>query len=279
MIKKIYVDTRFRTDSSSNSSDFKISLPETVYLPDNTKFFIDDVSIPHSWYSVEENINDKFYIEIVNTDTSAISHKIINIVSRNYTGISLATYLEDQISVLFNDVFVITYSESENTISIEVVKNGYKFRVLTRKEIKTKLNGEWTGADYDTDNPADANTQIFKLFNDTSPYYDRTTGTAIFTSSSIDLQPIKNIYLYSPNIGSYNTIGPRGERSILKKIPVTAGYNFVIFDNTIISQEFLDISKQSLSTMHFIITDSAGNLIPLHGQDWSLSVVFVYSDK
>ncbi len=279
MIKKIYVDTRFRTDSSSNSNDFKISLPETVYLPDNTKFFIDDVSIPHSWYSVEENINDKFYIEIVNTDTSAISHKIINIVSRNYTGISLATYLEDQISVLFNDVFVITYSESENTISIEVVKNGYKFRVLTRKEIKTKLNGEWTGADYDTDNPADANTQIFKLFNDTSPYYDRTTGTAIFTSSSIDLQPIKNIYLYSPNIGSYNTIGPRGERSILKKIPVTAGYNFVIFDNTIISQEFLDISKQSLSTMHFIITDSAGNLIPLHGQDWSLSVVFVYSDK
>ena len=102
VIKEIYVDTRFRTDSSSSSSDFKISLPETVYLPDNTKFFIDDVSIPHSWYSVEKDINDRLYMEVVGD--GVLFDIIVPIQSKNYTGSTLATAIQNELNVLlFNN--------------------------------------------------------------------------------------------------------------------------------------------------------------------------------
>ena len=37
-IKKVYVDTRFRTNDSISTSQFKIELPDTLALPLNTIF-------------------------------------------------------------------------------------------------------------------------------------------------------------------------------------------------------------------------------------------------
>ena len=38
-IKKIYIDSRNRTPDSIDSSNFKIELPYSITLPDNTFFF------------------------------------------------------------------------------------------------------------------------------------------------------------------------------------------------------------------------------------------------
>ena len=38
-IKKIYVDSRHRTAESESSSNFKIELPYSITLPDNTVSF------------------------------------------------------------------------------------------------------------------------------------------------------------------------------------------------------------------------------------------------
>ena len=53
-IKKIYVDSKYKTKDSISDANFKITLPQTMFLPDNTVFYIDDVAIPHSWYTVED---------------------------------------------------------------------------------------------------------------------------------------------------------------------------------------------------------------------------------
>ena len=34
-IKKVYVDTRFKTDESKSDTDFTIQLPKTVNVPDD----------------------------------------------------------------------------------------------------------------------------------------------------------------------------------------------------------------------------------------------------
>ena len=39
-IKKIYIDTRFMSSDSESSSNFKVDLPTTVTLPEDTVFFI-----------------------------------------------------------------------------------------------------------------------------------------------------------------------------------------------------------------------------------------------
>ena len=59
-IKKIYIDTRFRTGDSRSHSDFSIDLPTTLLMPEDTGFYIDDVCIPHAWYTVNETSTTRF---------------------------------------------------------------------------------------------------------------------------------------------------------------------------------------------------------------------------
>ena len=53
-IKTIYCDTKFRRFDNKSTSDFKIDLPQTIKLPDNCVCYIDDVSIPRTFYIVEK---------------------------------------------------------------------------------------------------------------------------------------------------------------------------------------------------------------------------------
>ena len=57
LIKKIYIDSRFKSSHSASHSDFKIDLPLTFLMPDDTDFYIDDVCIPHTWYPISERNN------------------------------------------------------------------------------------------------------------------------------------------------------------------------------------------------------------------------------
>ena len=54
----------------------------------------------------------------------------------------------------------------------------------------------------------------------------------------LNLQPIRNVYMRSPNISSFNTIGCNGESSIIKKIPVSSNYGDMIFDNITSANDF-----------------------------------------
>ena len=56
-IKKIYIDSRFKSSDSASDSDFKIDLPTTLLMPEDTGFYIDDVCIPHTWYPISERNN------------------------------------------------------------------------------------------------------------------------------------------------------------------------------------------------------------------------------
>ncbi len=50
-IRKVYIDSRFKTASSNSDRDCKYELSETIQLPDKCVCFVDDIIIPHSWYN------------------------------------------------------------------------------------------------------------------------------------------------------------------------------------------------------------------------------------
>ena len=58
-VKKVYVDRRFRTNGRDSNSDFKFGLIEAFGLPDNTVCYVDDISVPHTWRTIE-TYNHKF---------------------------------------------------------------------------------------------------------------------------------------------------------------------------------------------------------------------------
>jgi hypothetical protein len=59
--KKVYVDSRFRSKDSVSNSDFKFELNESLDLPDNTFCYVDDISIPHTWRTIESHDNKLYH--------------------------------------------------------------------------------------------------------------------------------------------------------------------------------------------------------------------------
>ena len=66
-IKKLYIDTRHTTADSKSTSDFKVSLRSNITLPSNTAFYITDITVSVSWYTVQAGRNDIIFFRINGT--------------------------------------------------------------------------------------------------------------------------------------------------------------------------------------------------------------------
>ena len=60
----------------------------SIDLPENTFFIIDDVCIPHSWWTVEEGINDTLFFAFYDSGNPA--SYTATIPPGNYSGTTLA---------------------------------------------------------------------------------------------------------------------------------------------------------------------------------------------
>jgi hypothetical protein len=265
-IKKIYIDSKFKRHDSVSNSNFKIELPYTLKMGDNTVFYVDDVCVPHTWHTVEEGVNDIIYIRTilngVNTDY------LLALTAQNYNGVQLRAELETKIQTL---MFLgsaldptVLFNSQTNEMSLSIA--GHDCKILTDIELKTITN--WGGTSYDTNNLDSVN----ELLTNTAKV--STIGTpASPVKFYLNLQPVRNIYMRSPNISSFSTIGCNGESSIIKKIPVSSNFGDMIFNNITSANDFLDCSKQTWKTLEFHLLDVNSKYINLHGSNVSFSLV------
>jgi len=177
-IKKIYIDTRFRSSDSASHSDFNIDLPTTFLMPEDTGFCIDDVCIPHSWYTVTANVNDGFFFYYGNQTLQAafVPEGIYNITN---LALAIAQAMNTTVN---NPVF-----ESEAELKTNVIRISLKpayanvnWSMLTDAELKA---GNFTTS------LARSMNNLIKNF--TSKGYNNQD----FVSGYIDLVPIRNLYL------------------------------------------------------------------------------------
>jgi len=149
-IKKIYIDTKYKTVDSVSNSHFKIELPQTLYMPENTVFYIDDISICHSWYNIATGINDKFYVHVSTTDSipEMNNNFAIQLLSQNYTGASLASELQTKLNLRYAG-FTVTFNANKQTLTISTSLSNTIFKILTENDIKTGRYGYWAGDSYD----------------------------------------------------------------------------------------------------------------------------------
>ena len=219
-VKKIFVDSRYRTIDSNSDSDFKIQLGRNIFLPDDTTMHIENCVIPHSWYTIEQGINDSMYLQI--THGTGAACVVITIPSTNYTGASLQIALQAALNTIFDiSVFTVSYDSLKNNLTIRIT-SGYTFKILTDAELSSKLNGTWTGPSYDSLNPGSCNDIITnrtsKSNNSTSP----------FISGCLNLQGFRSVYISSSNLSNFNTLGAKGENSIIKKIVTSSDFGYLI---------------------------------------------------
>ena len=129
-VKKVYVDSRFRTNDSYSNSDFKFELTEALDLADNTVCYVDDISIPHTWRTIE-SYNNKFYIILMTTvvnDNGSETYwlpYVLTIPEGNYDGYRLATGMQDLLnSIQLNFTFDVKYNTATGSIKIEETTEG-----------------------------------------------------------------------------------------------------------------------------------------------------------
>tara|TARA_B100000513_G_scaffold195689_1_gene127003 strand:+ start:363 stop:1259 length:897 start_codon:yes stop_codon:yes gene_type:complete len=287
-VKKIYVDTKNKTDDSISNSQFKWELPETISLPHNCIFYIDDITIPHSWYTINANLNDRLYIQMTNNNYTLVSLRpntchIVTLTPGHYNLATLAAEIQIKANTAFGTAsipnpFLVTPNQANHKITITPTDPTLEVKILTDTDLKTGMAdvniagwlGLWTGPSYDTSNPLDIN-DILNNTEGSSSFFNQANP---HITGYIDLQPIKNVYFTSPNLGTYKTFGPTHQRSVIKKVPVTAGDNEMIFDRVSSSNDYLDCSRQTLKTIEFELKDGKGNIVPLHAGHVSFTIVF-----
>ena len=265
-VKKLYFDSRFKTKGSASNSQCKFELSESISLPNNCVCYIDDVIIPHSFFSVEDYNNRLFFRQLL-ANGSQINN-IIFLLAQNHTGVTLAASIKSGLDSAFgSNVFTCVYNERKGTLTITLTtaSSGETFVMMSDDDLADNVYGSWTGPWFDINNPRSAN-EIIRL-------YGLAEERTVYESGFLDLRNVHNIYITSPNLGHFSSIGPRGERNIVKKVPVTADFGYVIFDSVVANHDYIDVSKAFLKTLEFNLRDVHGNIINLHGANWSCSLV------
>ena len=213
-LKKIYIDSRDRTPDSNSASKFKIQLPYTVQMPENTVFFVTDVCIPHVWKTIETDFNDRIYLIYASPPPGSPTvwttrSYMVQLDEGNYTLTQLATHLQTKLNEALNadakavTSFVVTPSTNNNSLTISLSgNNSYVwFNILTDAEAVSAPSTYWERFDpqnpqagnYDRGNPRSANDVLTRI----SPMANTTSNT----TRLVNLSHINNVFITSPNLG------------------------------------------------------------------------------
>ena len=268
-IKKIYVDTRFKTADSKSDTDFNIELPRTFNVPDGVVAYIDDIVIPISFSTVDDR-NNNLYIKFLYD--GFYYYKQLTMDSKNYSGITFAEALKTKLNaaiVPYKLNFETIYDYTDNLLTIKVDD--------TRPVQNTPLVVEFL-SDEELKTGAYSSTPISKP--KTLNQILRITKTMVFVGATsqnkiyIDLHTTRNLYLTSSALASYNIVSNFGNDTIIKKIPVRAGFNEMLFDEGADGMDYLDVSRRTLRYIDFKLVDSYFNVVDLRNNHFSFSILF-----
>ena len=241
---------------SGTSSNFTIDLPETVQLEDNILCQIHEVSIPHSWYSINEN-NNSFYVMkgILPPETpSGVTYRKLIIPVGNYTATELATQLQTSLNTLDSgsrtNSFSVSYLAGFNKIQIQSNYPEVIYTVLTDADVLVD-NGVRFVETVDPNNLKSVN-KVLGVYTTSG---DASTNVVPYITGFIDLTPIKSLYLHCNEISNFNQLTVAGNSSIVKKINVTVPYLGIINDHELSNFDYIDVSGKMLRRLNFRLTN------------------------
>ena len=272
-LEKVYIDSYYKVGGTS--SNFTIDLPETVQLEENMLCQIHEVSIPHSWYSINSTNNNLYFRHQVIPPgvIAGITYRKISIPEGNYTAVDLAQTIEIALNLLVDTVdrpntYSIIYNSSTNKYTFSSNYSTVIFVVLTDGEV-APLAGS-------VSDPVDVNnlSSINRVIGNTTPATDAYTNVAPYVTNFIDLVAFKNLYLHCNEISNCNQLTGAGNSSIVKKVPVNVPYLGVINDNELSAEDYINVSGKMLRRLNFRLTDHLNQIVNLNGVDISFTLTF-----
>ena len=273
--KQVYIDSSYKLNGTS--SEFTIDLPETVQLEDNMLCQIREVSIPHSWYSINNTHNNLYFRHQVLPPAipSGAIYREIPIPEGNYTASELTTELETQLNKYFDTVdrpntYTVRYNATTNKIRIAVNFSEVIFVVLTDGGV-----APFVGSFLDDVDVNYLNSINRVLMGNLTPAPDAYTNLAPYITNFIDLVPFKSLCLHCNEMSNFNQLTVAGNSSIIKKINVTVPCLGIINDNELSNFDYIDVSNKYVRRLNFRLTNNLNQVINLHGIDISFTLTFL----
>ena len=177
------------------------------------------------------------------------NYTIVVVPGGNYTGVSLATALQTLLQTRFaGQNFQCVYQPSKGSLTIT---SDIPFRILPDTFPDHIMSVSWTDVN---GNPVSRpNYDNLQSMNDVLRHTVLHEMATSYESEFIDLMTTHNIYLHSPNLGHFNSLGVRGENTIIKEIPVSSNFGYMILDSVVAPHDKIDCSKQLLNTGQFTL--------------------------
>ena len=264
-IKKVYIDTRFKTADSQSDCDFFIELPRSFNVPENTVCYLTDVVIPVSWSSKDAR-NNNFYIYIERGGEKF--YKNIALAEMNYDGVKFAAALQEAMHTALIGItsFDVVDDLNDNMIAIEQ-RDHFEVNAMMICGADLVVGSLWNVAI-----PKGQINSLNGVLRIGKTSYEFQQGVSY--TAYVDLHTTRNLYITSSSLASYNIISNFENDVIIKNIAVTAGYSQMLFDSADAGYDFLDVSRRALSRIDFRLQDSYGNIVNLRKNHWSFSLVF-----
>ena len=263
--KKIFIDSKYRTEHSRSSADFSIELNESFETPENTRMYITDVSIGAVWKTTEVGFYEYLYVMVFDGDTLVKNFRVY-VGNKVYFAEQLCFDLVEGMNNNTTDlsaggIFVYAYSSATRTVEIKVKEGlSYSMKIPVDEELETFVGGVWdTGAvSYNSKKPLSIN-YLLSNFVPSSPL-------TVWTSSYLNLIPFRYIFITSNTLSDYRYSAPNSySSSIIKKVLVSEQLGGVINDNSAPHQEdYIDIGSKNLRRLDFKITDETGTVMNLY---------------
>ena len=250
-VKKIFLNSRFR--SSGDSTDFKITLKENLYIPIGTQCAVDDIAIPNSFHTIMAGINDKFYVYRLAV------HTMFTLTPNNYTASTLAAHLQTLLNNAYSpEAWTCTYNSTSNKITITSDTN--TFYVSNYNTLR--------------DSYPTINDSCNSIINFTS----QTLGLT-HVSNNINILATNVIYLRSDALTNNDSIDCMGNHNIIKAIPVSAVFGNTMFDSLNDPVDFFDAGEKSLRTIDFTLTNDVGLTLNNNNAEINFTIVLRYPDE
>ena len=196
----------------------------------------------------------------------SINDYTITLDSKTYSGTQFVAMIVSKItSVTSGAATTGVYDTQSKRMSLSVANLDLNF--FTDKEL-TDNNISWSGTAYNTANLNSANEL---LSNEQLP--SPVGNTANPAEYYLMLTPVRNIYMRSPNLSSFNTVGCNGISNIIKKIAVNVSPGEMITSYITSSTDCIDCSRATWKTVEIQLEDVNGNEIHLSGLNWSFSLL------
>ena len=286
MVKKIYISSDKRV--SGTESDFQWQMPFSERVPQETEVLLDAVSIANVFYTVDSHNCNLYWGE---RNTTAQPNTRVNfkdvLTHGNYTPQSLGAAIQTKMNarsqaVGYKNVYSVQYSDLTNSYTFTRTNNTSApsivadFTFWSLADLKQQP-AVWAASSVDTFNASDP-ASAYKLIG--LPRAITRTDAATHTlPNAVNLIPHQALYLHSSNMGTIgNSIGPGGEQTILRRIPVTAGFGDIIHSELANAADSINMSGFQLSNLHFRLCDEEARTVNLRGVGFSFSFLVIDRD-